>query len=421
MKKTMGILLTLSLVLSGLFGAGFPLQSTAQTTYATRLEGLNAIILTAGVPLPEDTAVIDGILSAYPDTAVLPFSDKQVLAYAVDKEYIFGYPDGTIKPNGSITRAEYAVMIKRCEEIITENEKLVDFDSSYTDIADWSRDGIVYCMERGIMMGYGDRFGSGDKLTGEQVDIVAKRFSEGLFDSEKYTTVVLNKTAGLKSQAVLATGSEAQLAARIEDAPEEYHEKTDAGWITFIYMVSSTEENVLPLERSKAESIIYHLEKYVNLHGTFDYANYPDLESQQMLCAQITQLSRYETDIGSILADIKNASLTFDEELAAIKNKVDNKVKSKSFFISTPSNVLEWEIGGGYPGSVFEVKGYEYFVYYQGERDGLPADIEVGKWYRREVHFSYLRQVSPSSGIAYLDIREDHSTPELVPDSLIMR
>ena len=70
------------------------------------------------------------------------------------KTYIFGYPNGTVRPNGSITRAEAAAMLARLLniEVIGSAAKpqFTDTDSS------WYNKAINAVVFRGIMKGYPD-------------------------------------------------------------------------------------------------------------------------------------------------------------------------------------------------------------------------------------------------------------------------
>ena len=70
------------------------------------------------------------------------------------KTYIFGYPDGTVRPNGSITRAEAAAMLSRLLNIeaigSASKPQFTDTESS------WYNKAINAVVFRGIMKGYPD-------------------------------------------------------------------------------------------------------------------------------------------------------------------------------------------------------------------------------------------------------------------------
>ena len=70
------------------------------------------------------------------------------------KAYIFGYPNGTVRPKGSITRAEAAAMLSRLLNIETmgsaEKPNFTDTESA------WYNKAINAVVARGIMKGYPD-------------------------------------------------------------------------------------------------------------------------------------------------------------------------------------------------------------------------------------------------------------------------
>ncbi len=80
------------------------------------------------------------------------------------KAYIFGYPDGTVRPNGEITRAEAAAMLARLLEIesIGSAEAPLFPDTP----SDWYNKAINAVVQRGIMKGYPDgTFKPNDAIT----------------------------------------------------------------------------------------------------------------------------------------------------------------------------------------------------------------------------------------------------------------
>jgi len=63
-----------------------------------------------------------------------------------------GYEDGSFKPNGDITRAEFAAIINRVFDV-TGGDKTVDLqDVSYH----WAKDSIEKLARAGVLEGYGD-------------------------------------------------------------------------------------------------------------------------------------------------------------------------------------------------------------------------------------------------------------------------
>ena len=92
------------------------------------------------------------------------------ISYLVAHHVVHGYPDGSFKPEGKLTRAEFAVMLtesmglkKYCDDTLPE---------IYKDVhaGDWYCLYITPVVKAGYMRGYGDgRFGPNDKLTKEQI------------------------------------------------------------------------------------------------------------------------------------------------------------------------------------------------------------------------------------------------------------
>ena len=76
---------------------------------------------------------------------------REVLTH---KAYIFGYPDGTVRPNGLITRAEAAAMLSRLldEENTSSSAKPAFIDTP----SKWYNNAINAVVARGIMRGYSD-------------------------------------------------------------------------------------------------------------------------------------------------------------------------------------------------------------------------------------------------------------------------
>jgi len=66
--------------------------------------------------------------------------------------YIEGYTDGTIKPDGKITRQEVAVIISRLKSLTTDSATLSFNDT--TSIASWSEQSVIGVANAELMIGY---------------------------------------------------------------------------------------------------------------------------------------------------------------------------------------------------------------------------------------------------------------------------
>lgn len=116
--------------------------------------------------------------------------DELFLLFAVDNGIINGYEDGTIRPKGKITRGEFATILYKVSKFDKDApEELIPLPTSYADVSDWSREGIDFCFKRGIMIGYGDRFGCNDHISKFQLGIIEDRYESGLNFFEKYSTL----------------------------------------------------------------------------------------------------------------------------------------------------------------------------------------------------------------------------------------
>ena len=74
---------------------------------------------------------------------------------AANNGYVSGYPDGTFKPNGSTTRAEFASMIAKAMGYESEPS---DSETMFPDVANdfWAKAAINFCAQNGILEGYDD-------------------------------------------------------------------------------------------------------------------------------------------------------------------------------------------------------------------------------------------------------------------------
>ncbi|NPV89256.1 MAG: hypothetical protein HPY50_00590 [Firmicutes bacterium] len=84
---------------------------------------------------------------------------------------VSGYPDGTFKPNGAITRAEFSVMVVKAFKLPVQGGKV------FSDAADsWAKDYIATAYAYGIISGYDDStFGPDDPITREQMAVMVAK------------------------------------------------------------------------------------------------------------------------------------------------------------------------------------------------------------------------------------------------------
>jgi kumamolisin len=103
------------------------------------------------------------------------FSDVQVSGWVYDAVsnlsrlgYITGYPDGTFKPSGTITRAEFVSMIDRTLKLPAYNPAAPDFSDVST--SDWFYASVENAVYAGDVKGYGNSaFKPDDPITREEL------------------------------------------------------------------------------------------------------------------------------------------------------------------------------------------------------------------------------------------------------------
>ena len=122
-----------------------------------------------------------------------------ILPASEHKAYIFGYDDGTFRPDNNMSRAEAAAIFAR---LISEkkNEKISD-KSNFNDVSknEWYSDYIGYLSKYGIIKGYSDNtFRPNDNVTRAEFVAITVRFNS-LFNkvkkdgyTVKYTDVASN-------------------------------------------------------------------------------------------------------------------------------------------------------------------------------------------------------------------------------------
>jgi uncharacterized repeat protein (TIGR02543 family) len=90
--------------------------------------------------------------------------------------YIFGYPDGTVRPERSITRAEIAMIFFR---LLADDEKTVPRLSNFRDVQSgaWYAQAVAYLENLGILRGYSDgTFKPNRPISRAEFAVIAARF-----------------------------------------------------------------------------------------------------------------------------------------------------------------------------------------------------------------------------------------------------
>ncbi|WP_276352301.1 S-layer homology domain-containing protein [Cohnella caldifontis] len=104
------------------------------------------------VTVLEDPPVPMEPAPGFPDLAGHP-AEKEI-AKAVELGLVSGYPDGTFRPNGGVTRAEFASMLMRGVKPLDDGAPLTFTDKD--DIGAWAVKPVQQAVKLGIIAGYSD-------------------------------------------------------------------------------------------------------------------------------------------------------------------------------------------------------------------------------------------------------------------------
>ncbi len=82
------------------------------------------------------------------------WAEKYIIR-ALELGFVNGYPDRTFRPDRSVSREEFAVMLAKAMEL-NPKEKTAKFKDQHL-IQDWAHAGVLALVERGIITGYPDK------------------------------------------------------------------------------------------------------------------------------------------------------------------------------------------------------------------------------------------------------------------------
>ncbi|MDD6064850.1 MAG: S-layer homology domain-containing protein [Clostridiales bacterium] len=125
--------------------------------------------------------------------SALPVAAITLLGLDTDDHiaYVYGYPDGTVRPNGTITRAEVTTIFYRLltsarrDEIFTSENSFRDVDSSM-----WYNKAASSMAAGGYIQGYADgTFGANKPITRAEFVCLAARFATKTTGFASYTDV----------------------------------------------------------------------------------------------------------------------------------------------------------------------------------------------------------------------------------------
>ncbi|SDZ37987.1 HYR domain-containing protein, partial [Proteiniborus ethanoligenes] len=124
----------------------------------------------------------------------------------INEGIVKGYPDGSFKPDGDISRAEFVSLIVKAFKLTKAKGK--DFD----DISNhWAKDAILTANAHGIVNGYSDtKFGPDDPITREQMAVIIVKVAH-LTDNSKGKTFVDSQDISEWAKKAVAIASSNQL------------------------------------------------------------------------------------------------------------------------------------------------------------------------------------------------------------------
>ena len=149
-------------------------ELTAETTYYFKAYATNGKGTSYGA-VESFTTEESGYTEPTTPPTTEAFSDVPLSHWAYDvisqmssAGYVYGYPDGTFKPDNTITRAEFVTVIDRVLDLQAYNPATPDFYD--VSPGDWFYTSVESSFKAGLIKGYGDGiFGPGRSITREEL------------------------------------------------------------------------------------------------------------------------------------------------------------------------------------------------------------------------------------------------------------
>jgi hypothetical protein len=111
------------------------------------------------------------------DPTAVNFSDisghwaEANIKQAASNQMINGFPDGTFRPNHTVTRAEFAVMLMNALKLQGEGAELTFTDTA--KIGTWAQKAVAQAVQAGIITGYADgSFGPNAEVTRAEMAVM---------------------------------------------------------------------------------------------------------------------------------------------------------------------------------------------------------------------------------------------------------
>lgn len=359
-----------------------------------------SIIVDAGI----DTSDADlSLLDEFTDfSGSDPSYDRysKAVAKALELGIIQGYGDGTLRLDEDATRAEFSCMIYRAKDYFDAPTALIEYNGIYEDIADWHKTETIYCIENGYLLGYGNKFGSDDLLTGEQNSLVSDRLKYGLTAREKCACLEAWGKSEISYSQILNSAYDPALEALLPPFGYEYERHTSKE-VTDPVTGETTvyDEYVVIDQQAYNEEKEYSAELLTRVFESIGDLSTRRIFDDFYFYHRISDLVRKKYgnnyDLVPIVTleelpdytNLRNAYVVEKTDLQVIRQQAAaNGTVRESICVFAPpycrNSVLIDPFFFGYVGA-----GYEYFCYREGA--AIPEGIEKNKWYRRTITARY--------------------------------
>lgn len=371
-----------------------------------RMNCIYSIITTADIDTSDaDLSLLDEFTD-FSDSDPSFSNYSEMVAKALELGIIQGYGDGTLRLDEDATRAEFSCMIYRAKDYFDAPTALIEYNGIYEDIADWHKTETIYCIENGYLLGYGNKFGSDDLLTGEQNTLVKDRLKYGLTAREKCACLEAWGKSEISYSQILNSAYDPALEALLPPFGHEYERHTSkevtdpATGETTVY-----DEYVVIDQQAYNEEKEYSAELLTEL-----FESIGDLSTKRIFDDTYFYSRIFDTPASNLVqkkhgneyylvpiitleelpdaANLRKATVIEKTDLKAIREQAvaDGTVR-ESICVFAP-RYCRMSVPDIYPFSYGYVgAGYEYFCYREGA--AIPEGIEKNKWYRRTITARY--------------------------------
>lgn len=330
-------------------------------TYASRKDCILYITGNAKIPggsTMDKKSAID-ILEKYTDFDVQKYTtrDIEILGKSISENILIGFEDNTLRLNDNVTRAEFATMLYRAKEYYKATT-ILTYNNKYSDIPSWAEDAIEYCIENGFLMGYGDKFGSDDYITKNQISLLIDRLYNGLSIKEKYAFMYVCDQCPFPYDEVLNSVNNDEVCSIRHDYGDDH----------------------LGVDEDKP-GIAKRLEELLETVGNMDYEKFADSNFVEKYRSPLTGTNMDHTNPPDhIIFEYENSNNENTNIDNLIAKAIENKEKRESICVISPESAYS----GGIPSyGLRHGHGYEYFIYTQS--NNLPDGIELNVWYKRRI------------------------------------